>query len=211
MLEGLAYAKAQGLPLIIPVTTKAQIARTLDLASGFGFSFLLQGVQEGYQAIDLLSNARIGTLVAIKWPVEEANANPEDEANLRTLRFRDQAPSTPSVFEKTGIPFAFSGDGITSTKDFMAGIKLTIDKGLSKDAAVQALTLAPAKLLGLQSVVGSIEKGKIANLVITDGEPWESKTKIKMVFIDGVKFDIPEPPTPTERPNSRPNTPSGKE
>jgi len=211
VLEGLAFAKAQGLPLIIPVTTKAQIARTLDLASGFGFSFLLQGVQEGYKASDLLGTGRIGALVALKWPVEEANADPEDEPNLRTLRFRDQAPSTPSVFEKARVPFGFSGDGITSTKDFMAGIKLAIDKGLSKDAAVQALTLAPAKLLGLQSVVGSIEKGKIANLVITDGEPWESKTKIKMVFIDGVKFDIPEPPTPPERPNSRPNTPSGKE
>lgn len=211
VLEGLASAKAQGLPLIIPVTTKTQIARTIDLASGFGFNYLLQGVQEGYQATDLLGNRNIGTLVALKWPVEEPNSNPEDEPNLRTLRFRDRAPSTPSVFEKAGIPFAFSGDGITSTKDFMAAIKLAIDKGLSKDAAIQSLTLTPAKLLGLQSVVGSIEKGKIANLVITDGEPWESKTKIKMVFIDGFKFDIPEPPATPERPANRPNAPSGKE
>ncbi|MFM8429680.1 MAG: amidohydrolase family protein, partial [Holophagaceae bacterium] len=92
-----------------------------------------------------------------------------------------------------------------------AAIKLAIDKGLSKDAAIQSLTLTPAKLLGLQSVVGSIEKGKIANLVITDGEPWESKTKIKMVFIDGFKFDIPEPPATPERPTNRPNAPSGKD
>ncbi len=211
VLEGLSSAKAQGLPLIIPVTTKTQIARTIDLASGFGFNYLLQGVQEGYQATDLLGNGKIGALVAVKWPVEEANSDPENEPNLRTLRFRDRAPSTPSVFEKEGVPFAFSGDGITSTKDFMAAIKLAIDKGLSKDAALQSLTLTPAKLLGLQSVVGSIEKGKIANLVITDGEPWESKTKIKMVFIDGVKFDIPEPPATPERPANRPNAPSGKD
>ena len=93
----------------------------------------------------------------------------------------------------------------------MAAIKLAVDRGLSKEGAIQALTLNPAKLLGLQSIVGSIEKGKIANLVITDGEPWESKTKIKMVFIDGFKFDVPEPLTPPERPMGRPNPPTGSE
>ncbi|MFM8234584.1 MAG: amidohydrolase family protein [Holophagaceae bacterium] len=211
VLEGLSSAKAQGLPLIVPVTTKTQMARSLDLMSSFGFNLILQGVQEGYQAADLMGNGKVGGLVSLKWPVEEANTNPEDEPNLRTLRFRDRAPSTPSVFEKNGILFGFSGDGITSTKDFMAAIKLAVDRGLSKEGAIQALTLNPAKLLGLQSIVGSIEKGKIANLVITDGEPWESKTKIKMVFIDGFKFDVPEPLTPPERPMGRPNPPTGSE
>lgn len=211
VLEGLSEAKSKSLPLIIPVTTKTQIARTIELANAFGFKYLLQGVQEGYQSVDLLANDQIGTFISLKWPVEDVNTNPEDEANLRTLRFRDRAPTTPSVFDKAGLSFAFSGDGITSTKDYMAAIKLAVDKGLSKDAAIRALTLTPAKLLGLQSILGSIEKGKIANLVITDGEPWETKTKIKMVFIDGVKFDIPEVSTPIEKPSGRPAIPSDKE
>ncbi len=207
-LEGLSIAKANKLPLVIPVNTNVQISRSIDLASSFGFNYLLQGVQEGYQAASLMANAKISALVSVKWPTEDTNVNPEIEPNLRTLRFRDRAPSTPSVFEKSYIPFAFSGDGIASTKDFMAGVKLAIDKGLSKEAAVNAMTLGAARLMGIQAMVGSIEKGKIANLVITDGEPWESKTKIKMVFIDGVRFDIPEPP-PVERPNPRPTQQPG--
>jgi adenine deaminase len=71
---------------------------------------------------------------------------------------------------------------------------------LAPDAAVRALTLSPAEIFGVSDRLGSIEPGKMANLVLTDGDLFSEKTKIKMVFVDGQRFDIREPEKPRETP-----------
>src|SRR5229473_1573371 len=78
--------------------------------------------------------------------------------------------------------------------------KKLIDAGLAPDAALRALTLSPAEIFGVADRLGSIENGKIANLVIADGDIFEEKTKIKMVFVDGHRFEIREPEKPKEPP-----------
>ena len=62
--------------------------------------------------------------------------------------------------------------------------------GLPRDVAVQAITLAPARILGLESEVGSIQPGKLANLVITDGDPLEIRTNVQHVIIKGVAVPL---------------------
>src|SRR5690606_28077354 len=74
-----------------------------------------------------------------------------------------------------------------------ARVKRAIDAGLSPDAALRALTLTPAQIFGVADRLGSIETGKIANLVITDGDLFETKTKIRTVVVDGRVFDVFEP------------------
>lgn len=74
-------------------------------------------------------------------------------------------------------------------------MKRAIDAGLPADAALRALTLAPAEIYGVADRLGSIAPGKIANLVVTRGEFFQEKTKVQCVFVDGVKFEPgPEPP-----------------
>jgi hypothetical protein len=79
-------------------------------------------------------------------------------------------------------------------------VKKTIDAGLSPEAALRALTLSAAEIFGVADVTGSIEKGKIANLVVTDGDLFDKKTKVKMVFVDGRKYEVREPIRPSEPP-----------
>ena len=62
-----------------------------------------------------------------------------------------------------------------------------MDSGLSREDAVRALTLSPAEIFGVADRLGSIEKGKIANLVVTRGELFDDRTRVEMVFIDGKK------------------------
>src|SRR5262249_30845771 len=71
---------------------------------------------------------------------------------------------------------------------------------LPPDAAIRAMTLSPAEIFGVSDRLGSIENGKIANLVITDGDLFNEKTKIKYVFVDGRRFEIREPEKPKEPP-----------
>lgn len=96
-----------------------------------------------------------------------------------------------STFDKNGINFSFSTLGVKS-KDIKGNLKRMIDAGLSEDKALAALTTNPAQLLGISSMAGSIEKGKIGNLFITDKPYFDEESKIKFVFNDGTYVENKE-------------------
>jgi hypothetical protein len=90
--------------------------------------------------------------------------------------------------EKNGIAFAFSFiDG--KVKDFKTNIQRMIKNGLSEDAALSAVTTTPASMLGIQTNYGTVEKGKMAHLVVTDKPYFEENSNIRYVFVDGNKFE----------------------
>jgi hypothetical protein len=119
---------------------------------------------------------------------------------LRVLRFRDRAPSSPAALQKAGVKFAFYFEGIGAPKDALKNAMKAVDAGLAADAALRAFTLNAAEILGVGDRLGSIEPGKIANLVVTDGDPFNEKTKVKMTFVDGHRYDVREPGRPTAPP-----------
>jgi Amidohydrolase family len=98
-----------------------------------------------------------------------------------------------SNFQKAGITFGFSSMTAKS-KDIPANLRRMIAAGLSEDAALAALTTTPAAMLGLSDRMGTIDNGKMANLVITDKTYFNEKAKVRYVFVDGVmyKMDIKE-------------------
>ena len=154
------------------------------------------GGQQGYEVAAALAASKIPVLVSLKWPERSKDADPEAEQTLRELRFRDQAPGTPAALAKAGVKFAFYSDGIATTKDIFKSLKKASDAGLAPDAALRALTLDSAEILGLSDRLGSIAPGKIANLVVTDGDIFNEKSKVKHVFVDGRWFVIHEETSP---------------
>ncbi|MFM8393691.1 MAG: amidohydrolase family protein, partial [Acidobacteriota bacterium] len=129
--------------------------------------------------------------------------DPESET-LRTIRERAVAPATAATLHKAGVTFAFTSGSLGRLADYLANAQRAIQAGLPKDAALQAMTIIPATIFGVEQQLGSIEKGKIANLVLATGDIFAPNTTIKHVFVDGKKFDI-KPPEPT-----RPNGPIGR-
>ena len=134
-------------------------------------------------------------LVSMRWPEPPRDADPELVESLRTLQTRDQAASAPALLQKAGVPFALYSDGLDQARDLQRAVKKAIDAGLSRDDAIRALTLSPAEIYGVADRLGSIEKGKIANLVVTSGDLFDDRTKVNMVFVNGIKY-IPPPETP---------------
>jgi imidazolonepropionase-like amidohydrolase len=141
-------------------------------------------------------------LVSLKWPERAKDGDPEAEQTLHTLRFRDRAPGTPAALAKAGVKFAFYSDAIATPKDIFKNLKRATEAGLAPETALRALTLDAADILGLSDRLGSIAPGKIANLVITDGDIFNEKTKVKHVFVDGRWFLIHEE-TPPEKPGEK--------
>jgi imidazolonepropionase-like amidohydrolase len=186
--------------VLIPGNSALDIRRALALSERWKVDEVIYGGQAGYEIADEIAAKKIPVLVDLKWPAAEKDADPDDSPSLRTLRFRERAPSTPAVFVKFGVKFAFYSGATTDPKELLKAVKKSIDAGLPSDAALRALTLSPAEIFGLADSLGSIEKGKIANLVVTDGDLFNEKTKIKFVFVDGKRFEIRAPEKPKDPP-----------
>ena len=196
-------AMASGRPVLLPGNTAQEMHRALMLAIRLGAHAVIYGAQQGYEDADELAAAKVPVLVNLKWPEKEKDADPEAEEPLRVLRFRDRAPSSPAALLKAGVKFAFYFEGIGAPKDALKNAKKAIDAGLHPDAALRAFTLSAAEILGVGDRLGSIQPGKIANLVVTDGDPFNEKTKVKMTFVDGRRYEVREPGRPTAPPTVR--------
>src|SRR6266481_5985004 len=187
--------------VLIPANNSIQLRRALELVDRWHVNGAIYGGQMAYEVAPEIAAKKLPVIVNLKWPEAEKDADPEDKASLRTLQFRDRAPSSPAALAKSGVKFAFYSGGITAPKDALKAAKRSIDAGLAPDGALRALTLSPAEIFGVADRLGSIENGKIANLVVTDGDLFDEKTKIKMVFVDGRKSEVREPEKPKDPPN----------
>ena len=198
--EALADALEDHALVLIPANYTTQIRRAFELADRWHVNAVLYGGQMSYEVANEIAAKKLPVLVDLKWPEADKDADPDDVPSLNTLRFRDRAPSSPAALAKAGVKFAFYSGAITAPKDMLKAAKKSIDAGLSPDAAIRAFTLTPAEIFGVADRLGSIENGKIANLVVTDGDIFDEKTKVKFVFVDGRRFTIREPEKPKDAP-----------
>jgi len=186
--------------VLVPANNSTQLRRAMELIDRWQVKGVIYGGQMGYEVAPEIAAKRLPVLVDLKWPEAEKDADPEAKPSLRTLRFRDRAPSTPAALAKAGVKFAFYSGGIAAPKDILKAAKKSIDAGLAPEGALRAFTLSAAEIFGVADRLGSIENGKIANLVLTDGDLFDEKTKIKMVFVDGRRFEAHEPEKPKDPP-----------
>jgi len=193
--------------VILPANNSVQILRGLRLADEWKIPAALYGGQQGYAVAEAIAAKNVPVIVGLKWPERPKDADPEGEQTLRELRFRDRAPGTPAAFVKAGVKFAFSSDGLAGPKDISKNLKKSLDAGLTPDAALRAFTKDAADILGVGDRLGTIETGKIANLVVTDGDIFNEKTKVKDVFVDGRLYQV-HAETPSEKPHGGDDKPN---
>jgi imidazolonepropionase-like amidohydrolase len=186
--------------VLIPANNSVQLRRALELIDRWHVKGAIYGGQMAYEVAPEIAAKKLPVIVNLKWPEAEKDADPEDKPSLRALLFRDRAPSSPAALAKAGVKFAFYSGGITAPKDTLKAAKKSMEAGLAPDAALRALTLSAAEIFGVADRLGSIENGKIANLVVADGDLFEEKTKIKLVLVDGRRFEVREPEKPKEPP-----------
>jgi hypothetical protein len=180
--------------LLLPAENAVQVERMLRFAAELKRPAVLYGGHGAYRVADKVAQSSIPMLINLKWPERPKDPDPDEEESFRTLELRDRAPSTPAALRKAGARFAFYSGG-TAPKDIRKAVKRAIDAGLAEADAVRALTLSAAEIYGVADRLGSIEPGKIANLVVTRGNLFDEKTKIEYVIIDGVKYEpLPEAP-----------------
>jgi imidazolonepropionase-like amidohydrolase len=179
---------------LLPATREVEIERMLALSKELKLNAVLYGGHEAWRAADLLKQSGTPVLIGLKYPERAPDSDPALDEPLRVLELREKAPSAAGALAKAGVKFAFYSGGLNTKNEIMRAVRMAIDAGLDPAAALRGLTLSAAEIYNVSDRVGSIEKGKIANLVITDSDLFAEKTKVKYVFVDGVKFEPPDVP-----------------
>ena len=183
-LEGLAESPR----ILLPANEMQQIDRMLNFGPELKTPFVLYGLHEAFERIDQLKQSKVPLLVSLKWPERPKDADPAEIPTYRELVMREKAPAVPNLLAKAGVKFGFYSDGLDSAAELKKALKKAVDAGLSRADAIRALTLNAAEIYGVADRLGSVDKGKIANLVITKGDAFEEKTTVEYVFIDGKQF-----------------------
>ncbi len=192
-LEALQPALTRELPVVMQANTPVEIQRALDLADTFKLNLVLAGAAESGKIASVLRDRKIPVLLAVKFPERPTSTDPDAREELDSLRRRVEAPGTAAALSKAGVRFAFISDDIANPTDFIRNVGRAVGAGLDKNDALRALTTTPAEILGVSDRLGTIERNKTANLILTTGDIFETGTRVKFVFVDGQKFDIPEP------------------
>ncbi len=176
-------------PVLYPANQAREIDRVFQIAQVTNTVPIVYGAQEGYAKAGLLAQRKVPVLVNVDWPARDPDGDPDAEPTLQTLRFRDHAPTTPMELEKAGVTFAFYDGGLTDAQKFLDNVRKSVALGLTKNGALKALTANPAQIFGVADRLGTLEVGKIANVVVTDGDLFQAGTKVKYVIVDGRKYE----------------------
>jgi hypothetical protein len=206
-LEALQPVVQRRTPLIFPCKREREIRRAVLLAREQSIDCIVAGGFEADRTAQLLREANVPVLVSLNFPLKEKESNPEAEESLDQLEYRHHAPRAAGLLEKAAVRFGFYSDGLKNPRDFLKNLRLATRNGLSREMAIRAATLTAAQILGVEQQLGSIENGKIANLLISDGDIFEEKSKLTHVFVDGELFELP---LENERNSSKAQATAGK-
>ena len=176
--------------ILLPANRMVEMDRMIRFAAELKQPFILYGGRETFrpEAAELLKKSGTAMLLSMRWPEKARDVDPEEVDSMRTLETRDKAPAAPAVLTKAGVRWAFYSDGLEQARDLQQAVKKALDNGLTRDQALRALTLSPAEIYGVANRLGSIEKGKIGNLVVTRGDLFDDRTRVEAIIVDGRKY-----------------------
>lgn len=183
--EAMQPALAGRMPVAFRATTSREILRALDMARAFSLDPIITAARDVELITSNLKAANARVIYSLNFPTRPQNLAPDADEPLSVLRDRANAPKNPAALDRAGIPFAFESQGLADPKEFLRNAQKAVAAGLSKDAALRALTLGAATIAGAADRLGSIERGKIANLLVTDGDLFDEKMAIRHVFVGG--------------------------
>ena len=168
-------------PVIIRADEITQIRAALQFVQKYNLRLILHGGRDAVHMLDLLKERKIPVILGNIFSLPRTRESGYDEPY-----------SLPATLSAAGIEFAITGEGMESMGErnlpYQAG--LAVSYGLDKDEAIRAITITPARILGIERRVGSIEVGKDATLIVTDGNPLDIRTNVEREYILGKNIDL---------------------
>jgi imidazolonepropionase-like amidohydrolase len=187
------------LMLVVTAFRENDVRRALALGDEYRIKVAVAGAPQAFRVAELIKSRKLPLLVSVNFdpPRPVAAFGGSDEEKER--RDIEDAEKNPAALHKAGVTFALVS---AYAPNFLAGVRKAIDRGLPREAALRAVTLGAAEVLGIADRTGSLDAGKIADVVAWSGEPLSKDAKAKMVFVDGQLYEPDEAPSPAPSPRA---------
>ena len=193
-LEALAPYVVEKSPVFFNCANLEDIKRALGLIKEFKLNGFLTGANEAWRVADLLiKNAKVPLLVSLNFKPPKTSIYVHQGEELKKKAEEEIYPANAANLHKKKLTFALTSQGLKKPEDIPKNVQKAVKAGLPKKEALKAMTIIPAKFLGVSSFLGSLEPGKIANIILTSGEIFDEKTRVERVFVDGIAFEIKKP------------------
>jgi imidazolonepropionase-like amidohydrolase len=177
-LEAMIPVLDGAIPVIVHAGEIRQLRSVLEWADRDRLRIVIAGEGDVWRVADELAARKIPVILTSVLSLPERRDEPYDTAYTAAAKLHE-----------AGVEFCIassgSGFGASMTRNLPYHAAMAAAFGLPREVALEALTLAPARILGVESALGSIEVGKSASLILTDGDPLEIRTRVERAFIDG--------------------------
>ncbi|MCX2576097.1 amidohydrolase family protein [Pedobacter sandarakinus] len=186
------FGKQQNIPQIFEVDGWANVLRADKIGKEFGKQYIIKSGGDEYQRINEVKATGASLIIPLSFPKAYDVEDPAEARNVTLAQMKgwELAPTNPAALEKAGIKFALTAFGLENSRDFWTNIRTAIDNGLTEKQALASITTIPAELLGINDKVGSIEKGKVANFLISADNLFKNGNIIFENWVQGKRFIV---------------------
>lgn len=171
-LEALVPVANGDIPIVLEVHRASDIQAALRLADDLELDLVLSGVQEGWTVATEIAAARVPVLV-----------NPL--VNLPGFASLASTYENAARLHAAGVTLAIASFDSHNSRNIKQAAGMAVSYGMPWDAALEAITLRPAQIWGVADRIGTIEPGRVADVVVWSGDPLELTTVVRHVFIEG--------------------------
>jgi imidazolonepropionase-like amidohydrolase len=161
-------------PVIIHASSKREVVGAVKLGEELKVKFIIADAGEAWKVADMLAEKKIPVLIGPVLTTPSQSYDPYDAA------FANAA-----LLHKAGVPFAIQTNASSNVRNLPYNAGMAAAFGLPPDEALKAVTIYPAQILGVADRIGSLEVGKVADLVVTDGDLLEIVTQVRHLIING--------------------------
>ncbi|WP_217447750.1 amidohydrolase family protein [Maribellus comscasis] len=182
----------KSLPSVFQVRDKINLLDAARLGDEFNIPFIMKGNGDEYQLLDEVVSTGAPLILPLNFPEAPDVDDPYKAilVPLEDLKHWELAPYNPGRLAGKEVEFSFTTEGLKDKKQFRTNLLKAIKCGLSKEHALKALTETPAKLIGCDNMLGSLEKGKLANFLITSSEIFDPECIVYENWVQGRKYVI---------------------
>jgi imidazolonepropionase-like amidohydrolase len=180
----------QTIPQIFEADGWQNVLRADKIAKEFGKQYIIKAGGDEYQRIAAVKTTGASLIVPISFVKAYDVEDSVETRNLTLAQLKgwELAPTNPGVLEKAGVKFALTAFGLDNIKDFWTNIRTAIENGLTEKQALLAVTEIPAGMIGIANKVGTLEKGKLANFIVTSDSLFKKTNIIEENWVQGKRF-----------------------
>jgi imidazolonepropionase-like amidohydrolase len=190
-----AWNSSQGLPQIFEANSWLNALRADKVGDEFGVQYLIKGEGTEYRRIKEMKDTKAHFILPLAYPKAYDVEDPYKTIwlGLDDMKHWELAPTNAAALSKAGIDFALTTSDLEKKEDFLKNLRTTVKYGLKEEDALKAITWNPAQFLNIQDMLGSLDKGKLANFIITSKPLFDDKCVINENWIQGRKYEINKP------------------